>query len=81
MASFVVEQRLQKFFGKSGIVYLVNYNPETHWSPFYESANGWVSVKDENGARDAAIDCGAVGSPTEHPTHYFWNQLMPKTKV
>ena len=78
MASFVVEQRLQKFLGKSGITYMVNYNPETHWSPFRETTEGWISLKDDNQARAAAIDCGAVGSPKEHPTHYFWQQLMPR---
>jgi hypothetical protein len=62
MASFVVEQRLQEFYGKSGIVYLVNYNVETHWSPFRKTADGWVSLKDNNEARAAAIDCGAVGA-------------------
>jgi hypothetical protein len=66
-----LKMELRKYFGKSGQVYYVTFSPETYWKVFVETAAGFESVV----ARTAAIDCGAVGEPTEKNTHKFWQQL------
>jgi hypothetical protein len=52
----------------------VTWSAETHWHAFIESDEGFVPEV----AKDAAIDCGAVGDPKILNTHQFWQQIWTK---
>jgi hypothetical protein len=70
---------LRKFYGNSGQTYFVTWSKETNWNAFIFLREGdcFVPVV----AKEAAIDCGAVGDRKQN-THQYWQQIwskLPKT--